>query len=144
MILKNEINNEKTNLNDSNLQQNISQPLNIQLKKKSNEFLEAIIEKDKEIKELKLKLSRYPFELLEGEKLMSVILTSTNEKINYPMICKNKDKFNLIENKFYEEFPEYIDTENYFMLRGKKINKYKTLEDNKINNNDIILINIIK
>ena len=144
MALKNEINNEKINLNDNDLQQKLSLPLNMQLKKDPKEFLETLIEKDKEIKELKLKLSRYPFELLEDEKLMSIILTSRDEKINYSMICKSKDKFNIIENKFYEEFPEYIETENHFMLRGKKINKYKTLEDNKINNNDIIHINIIK
>ena len=144
MALKNEINNEKINLNDNDLQQKLSLPLNMQLKKEPKEFLETLIEKDKEIKELKLKLSRYPFELLEDEKLMSIILTSADEKINYSMICKSKDKFNIIENKFYEEFPEYIETENHFMLRGKKINKYKTLEDNKINNNDIIHINIIK
>ena len=86
--MKNEINNEKINLNDNDLQQKLSLPLNMQLKKDPKEFLETLIEKDKEIKELKLKLSRYPFELLEDEKLMSIILTSADEKINYSMICK--------------------------------------------------------
>ena len=41
------------------------------LEKEAKEsFIETIIEKDKEIKELKLKLSRLPFTLEEGEKLI--------------------------------------------------------------------------
>ena len=141
LYLKGQINNKKINLKN-NLKQN--QPMNKELNKESKEYFELILEKDKEIKELKSKLSRYPFELLEGEKLMSVIFASIDQKIHHSIVCKNKDKFNMIENKFYEEFPEYTETENYFVVGGKKINKYKSLEDNNINNSDIILLNVIE
>ena len=48
------------------------------LEKEAKEsFIETIIEKDKEIKELKLKLSRLPFTLEEGEKLISIIFISS-------------------------------------------------------------------
>jgi hypothetical protein len=40
----------------------------------------------------------------------------------------------------YDEYPEYIESENYFLVNGKKVNKYKTLEYNKIKNNDIIML----
>ena len=55
---------EKTNkeLKDYNL-----------IKKGSKDsLLNALLNKDKEIEELKLKLSRYPFELKDGEKLMTI------------------------------------------------------------------------
>ena len=55
------------------------------------------MEKDKELKELKQKikesnqkLSRYPFELNEGEELMTINFSSVDQKIqNYSIICKN-------------------------------------------------------
>ena len=62
--------------------------------------LESLIKKDKEIEELKIKLSRFPFELNEREKLMSVIFQSTDQNIHLSVICKNTDKFNKIEVKY--------------------------------------------
>ena len=109
-----------------------------------NYFLIQFWEKDKEIKDLKLKLSRYPFELIEGEKIISIILTSVDQKFCHSIIWKYIEKFNINENKFYEAYPEYIETENFFTLNGKKVNKYKTLDDNNIKNNDIILLNVIE
>jgi len=89
----------------------------------SKENLYKIIaEKDRELKEVKLKLSRYPLELKEGEKLMIVNFTTIDSKIqNYSLICKNTDIFNNIEKKLYEDYNEYYDTENYFTVNGKKI-----------------------
>ena len=72
---------------------------------------------------------------------MVVIFQSSNEEINYALICKNNDKFNIIENKLYECYPEYGESENIFTLNRKKINKYKNMEENNIKNNDIIILN---
>ena len=58
-------------------------------KEKIFELLEELRLKEKEIKNLKELNDRYPFKLLEGEKLMSVIFTSFNQEIHYPIICKN-------------------------------------------------------
>ena len=109
------------------------------------ELYKIIVEKDNEIKELKLKLSRYPMELKEGEKLMTVNFITIDSKIkNYSIICKNTDIFNNIEKKLYEDYKEYYDTENYFTVNEKKINRFKNLEENNIHNNDVIILNIIK
>ena len=141
---------EKQLINKNELNNKINLESNIQEKEKSINkesielFYEAIMEKDKELKELKLKLARYPFELMEGEKIMSIILSTVDQKIHHSIICKNKEKFNIIENKFYEAYPDYIETENFFTLNGKKINKYKTLDENNIKNNDIILLNVFE
>ena len=104
---------------------------------------ETILEKDKEIKDLKLKLSRYPVELNEGEELMSLIFISVDQKLNCSIICKNTDKFNKVETKLYDYYPEYTENENYFTFNGIKINKYKTLEENKIKNNNVVILNTI-
>ena len=108
----------------------------------SKESLYAkIIEKDDKIEELKQKLSRYQIMLDEGEKLISLIFVSVDQKIHCSIICKNNDKFNKVENELYEIYPEYSEFENYFTFNGKKINKNKTLTENGIKNNDIIILN---
>ena len=105
-------------------------------------LLENLLEKDKEIKELKIKLSRYPFDLNENEKLISIIFTTLNEEIYYSIICKDTDDFSKIENKLFEAFPKFIASEkNYFKINGIKIDKYKNLIGNNIKHNDIIIIN---
>ena len=98
------------------------------------------MEKDKEIKKLKSNLDRYPFELKSGEKILSVIFSSVDQKIHYSLICKNTDKFNIIENKLYKEYPNYSELNNIFIVNGKNITKNKTLEENNINDSDIIMV----
>ena len=109
-----------------------------ELNKKS--LSKRIFEKDNEIKILKAKLSRFPFELNESEKLISVTFSTRDENIYYSIICKNTDKFNIIENKFYKAYSEYAETDNYFIVNGNKVNSSKTLEYNKSKNNDIIIL----
>ena len=108
------------------------------------ELFKILLEKERELKELKLQLSRYPMELKEGEKLMTVNFTAVDSRIqNYSIICKNTDIFNIIETKLYKDYKEYYDTENYFTVNGKKIHKNKTLDENNIHNNDTVILNII-
>ena len=47
---------------------------------------------------------RYPIKLLEGEKLMTVIFTSVDQKVLYSVICKNTDLFSDIEKLLYKEY----------------------------------------
>ena len=69
-----------------------------------------ILEKDEKIKELEIKLKRYPFELNEGEELITVNFCSIDQKVqNYSVICKNTEIFNMLEKKLYEDFKEYYD-----------------------------------
>ena len=105
-------------------------------------FEKIILEKNKEIIELKNKLLANNFKLNNGEKLISVIISTIDEKINYSFICKNTDKFKNIENQFYNEFPEYKDKKKEFMRNGKIIDSDKSLDENniKMNSNIILLI----
>ena len=108
--------------------------ININLNKyKINELLEELRIKDKII-------SNYPMKLLENEKLLSITFVSSDQKYIYSCICKNTDKFNIIENMLYEAYPEYMKSENYFFVNGNKINKYKSMDYNNIKNNEIIIL----
>ena len=104
-------------------------------------IINKILEKDNENKILQAKLKRYPFELNEGEEILCINFCSRDKKIqNYSAICKNTDKFNIIENKLYKDYPEFYETENHFICKGNKINKNKSLEENNIHNNDVIIM----
>ena len=126
---------KKSIKNDSNINENYN-------KDKIIELFEEIRLKDKEIRALQEQKSRFPFELLEGEKIMSIIINSEDENIQNSIICKSKDIFNKIEDIFYGKYPQYRNTKeaNFFILNGKKIDGYKTLEENKIENHSIIIL----
>ena len=107
--------------------------------KKILELMEELKIKEKELKEIKSKL---PFDLSDGEHLMTIIFNSMNQKIHYSFICKNTDKFSRLEGLLYdiEDQQEFKETDNYFLVRGKKIKRYKTLEENNIKNSDVITL----
>ena len=96
-----------------------------------------------EIKELKEKLRRYPINLEKGEKLMLIHFMSTDQKIqNYAILCKNTDPLNSLENKLYKQYESYADSINFFTVGGKKVSSNKTLEENGIKDNDVIVLNV--
>ena len=135
-ILKSNLNNEKQKNID--LQNKINKQINIIPNNDSK-----IIDLYARIDDLKEKLSRYPFELKKDEKMISVIFTSDDQKIHFSVICKNTEKFIRLEEKLYNDYPEYSETNNYFVVNGNRIQKFKTLEENNIRNSDIIILNQI-
>ena len=106
---------------------------NINLNELNQESLYKMkFEKENEIRILKAKLSRFPFDINESEKLMSVNFTTKEQKLYHSVICKNTDKFNIKEKKIYESYSDYSETENYFIVNGNKVNRAETLENNNI------------
>ena len=157
MFLNKEINNSEDDLNIEIEIKNELIDINELLIKEIKKFNDSIninenknisnLDKDitikklyKDINDLKNKLSLYPFELSKGEKPISVIFSSLDENILYSIICKNTEKFIKLEEKLYKDYPEYSKYDNYFMVNGKKVDKTKTLDENKIRNSDIIII----
>ena len=124
-------------INDLRKQLEEKNELRMNLIKETKEYIEI----ENENKELKSKLSRFPFTLEEGEKIMSIIFMSSDEKLHYSVICKNTNKFHTTLVELEENFPEYFEKNIIFTSNGKKINIYKTLEQNGIKNNDIIILN---
>ena len=114
--------------------------INEKLNRMNSELKEQLMKKERIIKEYKLKISQFPFEFSSEEKIMSIIFMSFDKNIICSFICKNTDIFNILENKFYEKYSKYKGFDNIFYSNGRKIDKYKSLDENKIKNNDIITI----
>jgi len=100
---------------------------------------------DSKIKELEneIKLFKSYYNFSEEEKLISFKIISVNQDINFNIIYKNTEEFSKIESILYKKYPKYIESENYFLVNGNKINKHKSLKENKINNNDVITLEVI-
>ena len=156
-ILNKEINNSEDDLNIEIEIKNELIDINELLIKEIKKFNDSIninenknisnLDKDitikklyKDINDLKNKLSLYPFELSKGEKPISVIFSSLDENILYSIICKNTEKFIKLEEKLYKDNPEDSHFDNYFMINGNRVDKMKTLDENKIKNSDNIIL----
>jgi len=105
------------------------------------EMSEKIIELEKDYnKKLEKLQSIFPFKISEDDKIISIIFVTYDEKIHYSMICKSTEMLIDLEKRLYIKYPEYKETKNYYYANGHKINSNKTLEDNKIKDNEIIII----
>jgi len=131
----NNLQNEYKNLKQSN-NYKTKEDENKSIEKESdNKIIKQLNERIEELNEI---ISRYPIKLLKGEKLMSVIFISTDQNIHYSIICKNISLFTSIEQLLYEEYPNYKNINNFFIVNGKTVNKDLTLNQNGISNSDII------
>ena len=132
--LKQEITQLQFQLNQNNISSN-----------NQNNSIDYLIKKlkvtDDKISELEEKINRYPFILDKNETMISIIFSSVDKKINYSLICKNTDTIHRLEEKLYKEYPNLSETDNYYLYKGKKINKFQSFEKNKIKNGDIIILN---
>ena len=77
-----------------------------------------------------------------GEKILAVNFVSmgVNDIGHYNLICKNTDLFVRVEERLYNDFPQFKDYETFFNVKGKRIKRFKTIADNEIKNNDVINI----
>ena len=113
--------------------------LNNKVKLNENyKFAENSFDSNQEKKNIK----KYPFELNDDEELISLTIMSKDENIIKNIFCKNTEIFSNIEKKLYEIYPEYFSSKYCFINKGKEINNKLSLKDNKICNNDIIVLNI--
>ena len=77
-----------------------------------------------------------------GDKIKGVNFVSmgSNDIGHYNLVCKNRDLFVRLQERLYEDFPQFKNYETYFEVNGKRIKRFQTLEQNKIKTNDIINI----
>ena len=76
----------------------------------------------------------------EGEKLIQIQFISCDQEIKCYMVIKNTEKFSNIEISLYQKYPKYLNSQNFFLVNGKIVNKSITIEQNKIKNNDVIIV----
>ena len=73
---------------------------------------------------------------------MTIHFISKDGKFNLALPCKNTDIFVRLEEKLYNEYPEYKDVNTYFTVGGNIVKRFKTMEENNIKNTNAILLNI--
>jgi len=143
--LKNELNNTKDLLNQKIQEIN---NLKIQIQNKDNNIQllnNQLSNKINELNNIKNKINNNYDDLVNiinpGEKAISALFISSDSKITYAITCKNTTPFVRIEEKLYEEYPEYKETNNYFLHNGSVIKRFKTVEENHIKNGKPIILN---
>ena len=94
---------------------------------------------EEENKKLKEEISRFPPSLLQNEYIILLIIMTKDEKVMFPLMCKNTDKLNKIKEIFYKEFPEYSDNNGNFYCHNNLLTIDKSLQECNIKNNDIII-----
>ena len=132
-------------------------------KNEANEINEIILEKEKKIEILQNKINEKEIEIrnlnnkikemednyifnktfYSRDQILALNFISMDQKLHFAVPCTKKDLFVDIEKKIYEKYPEYRETNNNFLVQGKKILKFKTIEENKLESGiPIVMSNI--
>ena len=108
---------------------------------------------NEQIQLLKYKLSKYnlnsnvinnnsEFRIMNPEEeTFSVIFQTGDQSVTRSFTCKKNYIFVDLEKKFYNEYNKYKELDTYLLCNGRKIFRFKTLEENKVKDSDIIIIN---
>ena len=121
----------RNNLNDNN---------------KVSELQNIINEKIDEINVLRTRLNNSNINSIQpGEQIIAIGFTSSDQTIqNFFRPCKDSDLFVRLEEKLYDEYPQYKDVETYFLVNGRKILRFKSMKENNLKNGQIIMLNIVE
>ena len=152
-----ELNNEKEKNKNLNQQiekyKNIIKDLNNKLSRnnlndnnKVSELQNIINEKIDEINVLRSRLNNSNINSIQpGEQIIAIGFTSSDQTIqNFFRPCKDSDLFVRLEEKLYDEYPQYKDVETYFLVNGRKILRFKSMKENNLKNGQIIMLNIVE
>ena len=72
---------------------------------------------------------------------ITINFTSFDNKINnYQISCLKTNIFNEIEERLYQKYKEFRETNNNFFVNGKIILRFKNMDENGIKNGDSIIL----
>ena len=141
-ILNECIREKQTNLNLNEQINKLTSQIN-SLKLDLNSKNDEITNLRNELNELNRSNNNAPnLECKPGEKIIIAHFIDNEQKVNFPIACKNTDIFVRIEEQLYDEFPEFKEKITYFTVNGVMIKRFKSMDDNHIKNRDKIMINI--
>ena len=73
-----------------------------------------------------------------GNKCVTFI--SIDQKICFSIPCSGNSTFAEVEEKLYQQFPEYRETNNMFLANGKEVLRFKSISDNNIGTGKPIML----
>ena len=105
-----------------------------------NNLNELVKIKDNEINNLKVQLqyNSNNKKYVNYNKILVINFISLDQKINCGISCLETDTFAEVEEKLYQKYEEYRETNNNFLARGRIILRFKTIAENKIKDGDKI------
>ena len=139
--LKNDL--TKANKIIENLQKNQKENSNIKILQDENKDLKnKLYLKENEINQMKLQLknntkSEHLFKL---DDIMVINFISTDNSIHKGIKCVETDTFAEVEEKLYQIYDNFRDTNNMFTINGRTILRFRNLKENKIKDGDIVLL----
>ena len=122
-----------------NSTKNIIDELNDKIKSLELNIEAKTTELDNLKKDLK---NQKPIKDNQMDNIMAIAFTSVDQKFIYALPCRNTDKFVRLEEKLYEQYPQYTEENTYFTFGGKTIKRFKTLQENGIKCSDVVLLNL--
>ena len=141
--LEKQLNKEKDN-NKKSLEEINNLKQKLEKLKIENKNMKELIEKQRELlNNNNNKQSEYSITSINpGEKILAVNFVSMGNQVigHYNLICKNVDLFVSLEERLYKDFPQFKNYNTFFEVNGKSIKRFKTMDENKIKNNDVISI----
>ena len=103
-----------------------------------NKLKDIISFKENEINNLKLQLqnSGNNNKLFKYEDILFVHFISQDQTINHGIKCLKTETFAEVEEKLYQKYDNYRNTNNNFMTKGKRILRFKKICENGIQDGD--------
>ena len=109
----------------------------VKFKKREEEYeLDSLAKKLKEETNIDVIVSAK-----DTKNIITLKFQSVDQNINYFVICNEDQIFNIVVNKIFEVEKVFKEYGNFFLCNSNIINEYKSLKENKLKNNDIIIVN---
>ena len=104
-----------------------------------NNLQNIINQKDIELNNLKFQISNNNLNPNLQNKfyfneMMCVNFISSDQTVHYAIPCVKNNTFAEVEEKLYQKFPKYRETNNNFLANGTLVLRFKTIAENNIGN----------
>ena len=105
-----------------------------------NELKIKLKDKEIEINNLNKKISNdgNKKKYVDCNNIMSVHFISGDGRINQGIHCLKTDTFAEVEEKLYQIYDEFRETNNIFLANGNIVKRFKKMSENNIKNGDKI------
>ena len=140
----NKLQQENNKLNNELLKAN-QMIINIQQKdfdyiNQINDLKFKLLNKERELNELNKKISNDGNlkKYVDYNNIMVVNFISGDGRINHGIKCLKTDTFAEVEEKLYQIYDEFRETNNIFLANGNIVKRFKKMSENNIKNGDKI------
>ena len=133
----------KANKIIENLKKNQKENSNIKFLQDENKNLKnQLYLKENEINQMKLQLKNNNKKkpLYQLDEIMVINFISTDSSIHEGIKCVETDTFAEVEEKLYQIYDNFRDTNNMFTINGRPILRFRNLKENKIRDGDKVLL----